>query len=275
MTDANPNAAEAKVAFIGGGNMAHALATRLAALRSGTVVVAEPVASQRARFIAPVATTDDNRQAADGAAVVVLAVKPQVVEAVAREIAPVLGDALVVSIAAGVPLAAIESWLGGGRAVVRCMPNTPALVGAGISGLVANAETTDAQRRLAENVLRAAGDVLWFQSDADLDAVTALSGSGPAYFFYMIEALEAAGLKLGLAPEACRRLAAATAAGAAAMVANDDPAALRQRVTSPGGTTQRALSILAAWSFPEALDAAVRGAFERSQELAKEFGEHE
>ena len=275
MTDANPNAAEAKVAFIGGGNMAHALATRLAALRSGAVVVAEPVASQRARFAAPVATTDDNRQAAGGAAVVVLAVKPQVVEAVAHEIAPVLGDALVVSIAAGVPLAAIENWLGGSRAVVRCMPNTPALVGAGVSGLVANAETTDAQRRLAEDVLRAAGEVLWFQSDADLDAVTALSGSGPAYFFYMIEALEAAGRKLGLAPDACRRLAAATAAGAAAMVADDDPAALRQRVTSPGGTTQRALSILADRSFPEALDAAVRGAFERSQELAKEFGEHE
>lgn len=276
MTDANPNAAgDAKVAFIGGGNMAHALATRLAALRSGAVVVAEPVAEQRARFAAPVATTDDNRRATGGAAVVVLAVKPQVVEAVAREIAPVLGDALVVSIAAGVPLAAIENWLGGGRAVVRCMPNTPALVGAGISGVVANAETTSAQRRLAEDVLRAAGEVLWFESDADLDAVTALSGSGPAYFFYMIEALEAAGRTLGLAPEACRRLAAATAAGAAAMVADDDPAALRQRVTSPGGTTQRALSILAERSFPEALDAAVRGAFERSQELAKEFGGHE
>ena len=269
------NAADAKIAFVGGGNMAHALATRLAASRTGPVVVAEPLASQRARFAPPVTTTANNREAVQGAAVAVLAVKPQIVETAAREIAPVLGDALVVSIAAGVPLAAIERWLGGDRAVVRCMPNTPALVGAGISGLVANAATTNAQRNEAEAVLSAAGEALWFRSDADLDAVTALSGSGPAYFFYMIEALEAAGRRLGLAPDACRRLAVATAGGAAAMAAGDDPSVLRQRVTSPGGTTERALSILAERLFPEALEAAVRGAFERSQELAKEFGEHE
>ena len=152
------NAADAKIAFVGGGNMAHALATRLAASRAGPVVVAEPQASQRARFAPPVATTANNREAVQGAAVAVLAVKPQIVETAAREIAPVLGDALVVSIAAGVPLAAIERWLGGNRAVVRCMPNTPALVGAGISGLVANAATTNAQRNEAEAVLSAAGE---------------------------------------------------------------------------------------------------------------------
>ena len=266
---------DAKIAFIGGGNMAHALATRLATSWAGVVIVAEPVAEQRARFAPPIVTTHDNRQAGADAALVVLAVKPQVVETVAREIAPVLGEALVVSIAAGVPLAAVERWLGGGRGVVRCMPNTPALLGAGISGLVANAAATAEEKQLAETVLKAAGDVLWFGSDADLDAVTALSGSGPAYFFYMIEALQAAGRDLGLEAEASRRLAVATAAGAAAMAAGDDAAELRRRVTSPGGTTERALSILAERSFPAALAAAVHGAFERSRELAKELGGHE
>ena len=266
---------DAKIAFIGGGNMAHALATRLATSWAGPVVVAEPIAEQRARFAPPIATTADNRDAVTDAGVVVLAVKPQVVETVAREIAPALGAALVVSIAAGVPLAAVERWLGHARGVVRCMPNTPALLGAGISGLVANAVATPAERQLAEAVLKAAGDVLWFQSDADLDAVTALSGSGPAYFFYMIEALQAAGRDLGLDADASRRLAVATAAGAAAMAAEDDAAELRRRVTSPGGTTERALSILAERSFSAALAAAVRGAYERSRELAQELGGHE
>ena len=269
------SANDAKIAFIGGGNMAHALATRLATSWAGAVVVAEPIAEQRARFAPPIATTADNRHAVRDAAVVVLAVKPQIVETVAREIAPALGAALVVSIAAGVPLAAVERWLGGVRGVVRCMPNTPALLGAGVSGVVANAVATPAERQLAEAVLKAAGDVLWFQSDADLDAVTALSGSGPAYFFYMIEALQTAGRDLGLDADASRRLAVATAAGAAAMAAEDDAAELRRRVTSPGGTTERALSILAERSFPAALAAAVHGAYERSRELAQELGGHE
>ena len=179
---------------------------------------------------------------------------------------------LVVSIAAGVPVAAIERWLGSTSALVRCMPNTPALVGAGITGLIANRNVTPAQRKTAEQVLAAAGDVVWFESDADLDAVTALSGSGPAYFFYVIEALAEAGAKLGLDAEVAKRLIVATAAGAAAMAQNDDPADLRQRVTSPGGTTERALAILAEQSLPATLDAAVRGAFHRSRELAEEFG---
>ena len=261
------------IAFIGGGNMAHALATRLAAAWPGEIRVAEPVAAQRERFEDLIVTTDDNRAAARGAGVVVLAVKPQVLETVARQIAPALaGDQLVVSIAAGVPISALQGWLGRDRAVVRCMPNTPALIGAGISGLVANRFVTVEQRATAADILGAAGDVVWFDADADLDAVTALSGSGPAYFFYVIEALSLAGERLGLRPEVARQLTVATAAGAAAMAGSDDPAVLRRRVTSPGGTTERALSILAEQSLPEALDAAVRGAFERSQELAEEFG---
>ena len=262
-----------RIAFLGGGNMAYALATGLAATQSARIVVAEPVADQRARFGPAVATTADNVEAVHEAAVVVLAVKPKVVETVARQVAPALGaETLVISIAAGVPLNAIERWLGNSRAVVRCMPNTPALVGAGISGLVANAAASAVQRRSAEQILKAVGEVVWLESDADIDAVTALSGSGPAYFFYMVEALAGVGAELGLAPEVAKRLVVATAAGAAAMAAGDDPARLRERVTSPGGTTQRALSILAERAFPETLAAAVRGAFERSQQLAEEIG---
>ena len=264
-----------RIAFIGGGNMAQALATRLATSATLDIVVAEPVAAQRERFTAPIETTADNLGAAGNATTIVLAVKPQVLEAVTRQIEPVVTDQLVVSIAAGVPLAAIEAWLGGNGAVVRCMPNTPAVVGAGISGLVANAAVSDAQRRAAETILRAVGEVIWFDSDAELDVVTALSGSGPAYFFHVIEVIAAAGAKLGLTPEVAKRLVVATAAGAAAMAAADDPAELRARVTSPGGTTQRALSILAEQRFASILDAAVQGACERSRELAKEFGDHE
>ena len=260
-----------RIAFIGGGNMAYALATRLAQ-RAFDVVVAEPLAEQRDRFDVSVSTTPHNAVAAEGASTVVLAVKPQVLESVVREIAPKMNDdQLVVSIAAGVPMAAIESWLGTRRAVVRCMPNTPALVGAGISGLIANDAVTADQRDEAESILGAAGEVVWFDADADLDAVTALSGSGPAYFFAVIEALAAAGTNIGLDPETAKRLVVATARGAAIMAAGDDPTELRERVTSPGGTTARALSILAERSFPESLDAAVRGAFERSRELAREL----
>ena len=261
-----------RIAFIGGGNMAHALATRLADSAPGEITVADPVPAQRERFDSRIHTTDDNLAAVADAAVVVLAVKPQILETVAREIAPAVAGKLIVSIAAGVPIAAIEGWLPAGSPVVRCMPNTPALIGAGISGLIANGLVTPAQRETAGELLGVAGDVVWFESDADLDAVTALSGSGPAYFFYVIEALAEAGARLGLDPEVAKRLAVATAAGAAGMARDDDPAALRERVTSPGGTTERALAILAEQSLPATLDAAVRGAFHRSEELAKEFG---
>ena len=261
-----------RIAFVGGGNMAHALATRLADSWPGGITVAEPVAAQRARFDAPVATTEDNLAAVADAAVVVLAVKPQILETVARQIAPALEDQLVISIAAGVPISALEAWLQPGCPIVRCMPNTPALIGAGITGLVANRSVSASQRASATELLAAAGEVVWFESDAELDIVTALSGSGPAYFFYFIEALAEAGERLGLRPDVAKRLTIATAAGAAAMAVADDPAVLRERVTSPGGTTERALAILAEQSLPATLDAALRGAFHRSRELAEEFG---
>ena len=254
--------------------MALALATRLAAARASAIVVADPVAVQRARFAAPIATTASNQEAARGADVVVLAVKPQVLEAATRDVATALSEnTLVVSIAAGVPLAALERWLGRPRAVVRCMPNTPALVGLGIAGLVANARVNPTQRAAAQTVMAAAGEVIWFEQEEQLDVVTALSGSGPAYFFQAIEALVAAGRELGLAPQVAKRLVVATAAGAAAMARDEDPSLLRERVTSHGGTTERALFILAEKRFPAALKSAARGAFARARELRQEFGE--
>lgn len=254
--------------------MALALATRLAAARASAIVVADPIAAQRARFAAPIATTASNQDAARSADVVVLAVKPQVLEAATRDVAGVLGEnTLVVSIAAGVPLAALERWLGGPRAVVRCMPNTPALIGLGIAGLVANARVNPTQRAAAQTVMGAGGEVIWFDEEEQLDVVTALSGSGPAYFFQAIEALVAAGREMGLAPQVAKRLVVATAAGAAAMARDEDPSLLRERVTSPGGTTERALFILAEKRFPAALNSAARGAFARARELRQEFGE--
>ena len=263
-----------RIAFVGGGNMALALATRLADAGTSAIVVADPVAAQRARFAAPIATTASNQDAASGANVVVLAVKPQVLEAATRDLAAVLGaNTLVLSIAAGVPLAAIERWLGGPRPVVRCMPNTPALIGLGITGLFANAHVNAQQRAAAQTVMAAAGEVIWFEREDDLDAVTALSGSGPAYFLQAMEALIAAGRELGLAPEAAKRLVVATAAGAAALARDEDPSLLRERVTSPGGTTERALFILAEKRFSDALRNAAQGAFTRARELRQEFGE--
>ena len=262
-----------RIAFIGGGNMAFALASGLAKAWPGPITVAEPVAAQRVRFPAPIRAVADNLAAAEDADIVVLAVKPQVIGPVAREVAPALAEGdLVISIAAGVPMPALEAWLGAGTALVRCMPNTPALIGAGITGLVANSAATEAHRQAAAEIMQAVGEALWLEREADLDAVTALSGSGPAYFFLVIEALIDAGRKLGLEGEVARRLTIATAAGAAAMASGDDPADLRERVTSPGGTTERALSILAEHSLSEAFAAAVAGACERSRELAEEFG---
>ena len=268
-----------RIAFVGGGNMALALTARLADVWRGGIVVADPVAGQRARFPAAVVTTADNAEAVRGADVVVLAVKPQVLEAAARQAAPALAEhALVVSIAAGVPIAAVERWTrgaaaGAARPVVRCMPNTPALLGAGITGLVANRHVSAAGRRTAQTIMAAAGDTVWFESDAELDAVTAISGSGPAYFFLVMEALAQAGEELGLAPPVAKRLAIATAAGAATMARGEAPAVLRERVTSPGGTTQRALSILAEMRFTDALRAAAHGAYERARELQRKFGQ--
>ncbi|HAS50620.1 MAG TPA: pyrroline-5-carboxylate reductase [Gammaproteobacteria bacterium] len=239
------------IAFIGGGNMARSLIGGL--LASGAdadhLWVAEPDAGQRellrGRF--GVHTSFDNREIAAKAQVIVLAVKPQILRPVTEELAEIAQvlQPLVISIAAGVREPDLRRWLGYDAAIVRTMPNTPALVGSGATALFANAQVTDDQRQIAESIMRSVGLTVWVDSERMLDAVTALSGSGPAYFFLLMEALEKTGVQLGLAPETARLLTLQTAFGAAKMALEspENPAALRERVTSPGGTTERAISV--------------------------------
>ena len=198
------------------------------------IVVADPIPSQLARFDG-VATTQENPVAVDHADAVVLAVKPQVIQEVVAAL-PLTVRQLVISIAAGVPIEGIARWTSAKQPIVRCMPNTPALLRAGISGLTANRFVDPGMRALAERILSAAGQVIWFDDEDSLHAVTALSGSGPAYAFYLIEGMIEAGVELGIDAAIAERLATATVLGAARMAEADSvgPRVLRDRVTSPG-----------------------------------------
>jgi pyrroline-5-carboxylate reductase len=268
---------EATIAFIGAGNMARSLVSGL--LASGyeplRIRASDPSAEQRATVAAlGIEVVTDNAACVADAAVVVLAVKPQVMGAVMAAL-PLHRAQLVISIAAGVPIASMEQWSATTQPIVRCMPNTPALLGAGITGLYANAAVTDAGRALAERILGAAGRTLWVEREDLLDAVTAVSGSGPAYFFYLMEAMIDAGEALGLTREMAAELTLETAYGAALMARQREaePARLRQNVTSPGGTTERALGILEEAGVRRSVEAAIGGAAERARELAREFGQ--
>ena len=224
----------------------------------------------------PIMTTTDNNSAVAGADVIVLAVKPQVMESVAQALADSVSkqQPLVISIAAGISEFALRHWLGEKIAIVRCMPNTPAMVQSGATAMYANPHVSDDQRSVAESILRAVGIVIWLDDEAMMDAVTALSGSGPAYIFMFIEALQAAGRELGFSEKTAYLLALQTAFGAAKMAleSEEDATLLRQRVTSPGGTTERAINTLDEGGFKELVSKAVRAAAERSRELSKEFG---
>jgi pyrroline-5-carboxylate reductase len=266
-----------KIAFIGGGNMASALIGGL--LRAGrlpgelNVVEVEPArcAQLGQEFsVAAITSPDDSLRDADA---VVLAVKPQQMRAACEAARPFLGAPLVVSIAAGTRSADIARWLGL-AAIVRTMPNTPALIGRGVTGMAATAQVSHAQRELAESILRTAGDVVWFDNEAQLDAVTAVSGSGPAYVFYFIEALARAGTELGLSAEQSRELAVQTFVGAAHLAADSSEPleTLRQRVTSKGGTTAAALAWLEANAVAARIVEAVHAAHRRAGELGDEFG---
>ena len=270
-----------RIAFIGGGNMAFALVGGLRAASDpeggmpGTrleIVVADPIPGQLARFDG-VSTTQANAVAVDSADAVVLAVKPQVMREVVAAL-PLTVRQLVISIAAGVPIEAIARWTSAKQPIVRCMPNTPALLGAGISGLTANRFVDPGMRALAERILSAAGQVVWFDDEDSLHAVTALSGSGPAYAFYLIEGMIEAGVELGIDAAIAERLATATVLGAARMAEADSvgPRVLRDRVTSPGGTTERAISILESARVRAKFKRAIQAACQRSRELAEEFG---
>jgi pyrroline-5-carboxylate reductase len=268
------------IAFIGGGNMASSLIGGLIAggWPAQAIRVAEPFAEKRQSLAAQfgVFITADNNEAVTGAQVVVLAVKPAVVRSVVHEIGVAVRSqaSLVVSIAAGVREPDIRRWLGYKAPVVRAMPNTPALVGSGATGLFANASVSEAQRDLAESVLRAVGMVLWVKEEAMMDAVTALSGSGPAYFFLLMELIEEAGNRLGLEPETTRLLTLETAFGAAKMAleSTDDPATLRQRVTSPGGTTEEATQRLEQGGIRDLVATALEAARDRAAEIGNELG---
>jgi pyrroline-5-carboxylate reductase len=267
------------IGFIGGGNMARSLIGGLVAkgYPPAWIQVSEPQAALRDQLRQDfgVAVDADNAALAARADVLVLAVKPQVMAQVCGTVrAALAGRApLVLSIAAGIRMAQIEHWLGATLPVVRAMPNTPALIGAGAAGLVANAQVGDAQRAQAESILRAVGDAVWIEHEAQMDAVTAVAGSGPAYFFLLMEALESAAMAQGLSAHAARALVLQTALGAARMAREGDepPATLRARVTSPGGTTQAALEVFEARGLRAIAHDAVARATERGRELAAQF----
>jgi pyrroline-5-carboxylate reductase len=272
---------DSRLAFIGGGNMARSLVGGLIAdgWDPGRIRVADPDPQQTDQLAQrfSVTTTRDNHTALERADAVVLAVKPQVIKSVVGELAEVIAAQrpLVISIAAGIRATTLRGWLGMDTAIVRTMPNTPALVQSGATALFANPAVSEEQRNLAESVLRAVGLTLWVDDEDLMDAVTALSGSGPAYFFLFMEALQDAGTDLGLPVETARLLTLQTAFGAAKMAleSTEDAAALRQRVTSPGGTTERALDYLRQHGFEATVLGALQAAAARSRELAAEFGE--
>jgi pyrroline-5-carboxylate reductase len=265
------------IAFIGGGNMASAILGGL--IRQGlppeTFEVVEPFEAARARLAAQFGLA---AQAEAGAAlarckIVVWAVKPQTFAEAARAVQPSTPDALHLSVAAGIPSDSIARWLGSER-IVRAMPNTPALVGQGMTGLFARPAVSAEERVQVEQLLAPTGDLLWVDGEAALDAVTAVSGSGPAYVFYFIEAMTEAGIEMGLPPEQAQRLAVGTFTGASALAraSEDPPSVLRERVTSKGGTTYAALSALEAAGVKAQFKTAIRAAEQRARELAQEFG---
>lgn len=266
-----------KIGFIGGGNMATSLLKGLIA--SGHSPQQLWVSDANADTLSNLAqqlninTALDNSEVINAVDVVVLAVKPQVMKTVSESLSDAIQtkESLVVSIAAGISQASLSAWLGEKTAIVRCMPNTPALVLTGATGLHANANVTDAQRDLAENILRSVGIALWVETESELDAVTAVSGSGPAYYFLLMEAMEKAALEMGLNENTAQLLVQQTALGAAkiALESSESPESLRQRVTSPNGTTQKAIETFQAGGFVELVAKALNAARDRSIELSK------
>lgn len=278
MTQAHLPKKDITVTFIGAGNMARSLIAGL--MNDNTslnIRVADPDQAQLdviRRHWPEVEVGTDNLTMIDDADMVVLAVKPQLMATVTtplREKAQ-LQRPVFVSVAAGIRESSLNDWLGGGLPVVRCMPNTPALVQAGATGLYANAQVSAEQRSQAESILRAVGIALWFDEEDKLDAVTAVSGSGPAYFFLVMEAMQKAAESLGLKPEEANLLVVQTALGAAklALESDDMPAELRRKVTSKGGTTEAALAKLNEGGLVELFGEALQAAANRSRELAKQ-----
>jgi pyrroline-5-carboxylate reductase len=270
-----------RLSFIGAGNMARSLIGGLIAdgYPSEQIRVSDPSPDQLTTLAkhCSVQSGTDNIAAARDADALILAVKPQVLHDVVVQLSEVVAQnkTLVISIAAGIRESDIDRWLGGkAAAIVRAMPNTPALIQCGATALYANAQVTQEQRDLAESVLRAVGLTLWLNDEALMDTITAVSGSGPAYFLLVMEILQSVGTELGLDPGSARLLTLQTAFGAAKMALEspDDPATLRGRVTSPGGTTEQAIRVLEEGGLHALISEAVRAARDRSEELANQLG---
>ena len=275
-----------KIGFIGSGNMAYSLIGGLTStgVEGQNIWVSDPSTEKTTELAAnfSVNISQDNIDLITAVDVVILAVKPQQLAMVCAEIANkvISNKPLVISIAAGVLSQNIELWLNpdenteNAPALVRCMPNTPALVQSGATALYANQYVTEEQKTLAESILRSAGLTLWLDNESDMDAVTALSGSGPAYIFLILEALEKAGIKLGLDQKTAHLLAIQTAFGASKMAleSTDSPEVLRNKVTSPGGTTEKAIGILQDGKLEQLIFKALEGAKQRSIELSQVLG---
>lgn len=279
MTDARSAAPapHAAIAFIGGGNMASAIIGGL--IRQGVpsdrIDVVEPWAEARAALLQHhgITALEQAGPALERAELVVWAVKPQTFKDAAAAVRPFTGAALHLSVAAGIRSDSIAAWLGTER-IVRTMPNTPALIGRGMTALFARPAITAADRALVERTLASTGDLLWVEQEAQLDAVTALSGSGPAYVFFFLEAMTQAGVEMGLSAEQAHRLAVGTFTGAAELARRSDesPAVLRQRVTSKGGTTYAAITAMEQSGMAQKFAQALHAAKDRARELGDEFG---
>ena len=268
-----------KIGLIGAGNMASSLVHGLIArgISPGLLYAADPDQTRLDRLVEECnINTGSNQELAEKVDVLVLAVKPQILQQVCQQLDMSMRQQppLVISVAAGITLHNLRCWLGGGMAIIRCMPNTPALIGKGATGLYANASTLPQQRELAGCIMEAVGIAVWVDSEREIDAVTALSGSGPAYYFLFLEAMQSAARELGLGESVVRQLSLQTALGAAelAIQSRDDVAELRRQVTSPGGTTEQALLALENGGLRELVRNALRAADQRSRELAGEFG---
>jgi pyrroline-5-carboxylate reductase len=268
---------EVKLGFIGGGNITSALVAglRKRGTAASAILVSNPGEAKRERLTRrwQVGTTDDNKRVVGFADILVLAVKPQIMRQVCQPLAAATCQRrpLVVTLAAGLTTHQIDEWLGGGHAVVRAMPNTPSMVDLGAAALYANPHTSAEQCRQAQALMDAVGISEWLDDEAMMDVVTAVSGSGPAYFFLTIEILAEAATRAGLPSRIAHRLATQTAQGAGRLVmeSKDDAATLRQRVTSEGGTTEQALNILQSGHIRELYQRAVDAAVARGQELAR------
>lgn len=268
-----------KITFIGGGNMASALIGGLLQQNFPTgqlcVVETNPEAAKKINQQYRIKTTTDLGEGVLGCTVVVLAIKPQQLQAVARDLKFLLTNQLVISIAAGIRTHDLSRWLDGYLCIVRAMPNTPALVRSGMTGLYAVPQVPVSLRQDATTILEAVGSVLWLEEEIQIDAVTAISGSGPAYLFYFMEAMQQAGVELGLTSEQARELTIHTFIGASQLAyqSHEDVLVLRSRVTSKGGTTEQALLSMNQDDIKNEIIRAALAAYKRAQQLGDELGQ--